>query len=407
MDDARVLLTDHNLVTLGGGLHQKVRPGQEKLARVRTTGHTEDELHCYFRVGVLKVKKCLSVVIMSALKSAFKNIVGSAGTALDNLITASRNALKRSSKVGDDVAAMDSALARQARGDASTLARTTEDAASTADNIADAKVGKIPSNDMPPSGVARVTKQSDTLSKYGITPTKVFAGISATVLASLALARLDATDGVKVSITDITIIDANNVKITYTSPGRNFNPCVNDTFTFYPPPNPDATPTTPDLSIGGDKTVVQVIDGHTIVVRASLTQAGNSRYPAPAPAPASNSPAPAPAPAPAISWGKMTCHSDYENQLAGSIGEAVAFVAGAAAAAIVETGTALTPAAAQVLGAAAGGAAAVLSAGATALTPLANDLFGPILDFFGNFKWWILACCIILCLLFGAFIFIS
>jgi hypothetical protein len=260
---------------------------------------------------------------------------------------------------------------------------------------------------MPPSGVARVTKQSDTLSKYGITSGKVFAGISATVLASLALARLDATDGVKVSITDITIMDANNVKITYTPAGRNFNPCVNDTFTFYPPPNPDATPTTPDLSIGGDKTIVQVIDGHTIVVRASLTQAGNSRYPAPAPAPAPNSPAPAPAPAPAISWGKMTCHSDYENQLAASIGEAVAFVAGAAAAAIVETGTALTPAAAQVLGAAAGGAAAVLSAGATALTPLANDLFGPILEFFGNFKWWILACCIILCLLFGAFLFIS
>jgi len=32
MNDGRVLLTDHDLVALGGGLHQKVRPGQEKLA---------------------------------------------------------------------------------------------------------------------------------------------------------------------------------------------------------------------------------------------------------------------------------------------------------------------------------------------------------------------------------------
>ena len=332
---------------------------------------------------------------MSALKSAFKNIVGSAGAVLDNLITASRNALKRSSKVGDDVAAMDSALARQARGDASTLARTTEDAANTADNIADAKAGKIPTNDMPPSGLTRVTKQSDTLSKYGITSGKVFAGISATVLASIALARLDATDGVKVSITGITILSADKVKITYTPAGRNFNPCVNDTFTFYPPPNPDATPTTPDLSIGGDKTVVQVIDGNTIVIQAALTRAGTSVYPSPAPAPSTNSPAPAPSPA--IAWGKMTCHSDYENQLASSIGEAVAFVAGAAAAAIVETGTALTPAVAQVVAAAAGGAAAVVGAGADALTPLASDLFGPIFDFFEKFKWIIIVICVLLC----------
>ena len=93
----------------------------------------------------------------------------------------------------------------------------------------------------------------------------------------------------------------------------------------------------------------------------------------------------------------MTCHSDYENQLAGSIGEAVAFVAGAAAAAIVETGTALTPAAAQVLDAAAGGAATVLGAGVNALTPLASDLFGPIMDFFEKFKWIIIAICVLFC----------
>jgi hypothetical protein len=343
----------------------------------------------------------------SSLKTAIKGFVGTAGAVLDSVLTASKNVLKRSAKVGSDMAAQGADMARRVRDNFDEFMTSVRTAANKADDITTAKTGKAPLNDMPLSGKPRIDKMKDTLSKYGITPTTVFAGITALTLASLALARLDATDGVKVSITDITIMDANNVKITYTPTGRNFNPCVNDTFTFYPPPNPDATPTTPDLSIGGDKTVVQIIDGHTIVVRASLTQAGNSRYPAPAPAPASNSPAPAPAPAPAISWGKMTCHSDYENQLAASIGEAVAFVAGAAAAAIVETGTALTPAAAQVLGAAAGGAAAVLSAGANALTPLANDLFGPILDFFGNFKWWILACCIILCLGFGAFLFIS
>jgi len=331
------------------------------------------------------------MVIMSSLKSALGAFVKTSGAVLDSVLTASRSVLARSAKVGSDVAAQGAAMARRVRDNFDEFMTSVRTAANKADDITTAKTGKAPLNVMPPSGLARVTKQSDTLSKYGITPTTVFAGITALTLASLALARLDGTDGVKVSITDIKILSADKVQITYTSAGRNFNPCVNDTFTFYPPPNPDATPTSPDLSIGGDKTVVQVIDDNTIVIQAALTRAGTSVYPSPAPAPASNSPAPA------IAWGKMTCHSDYENQLAGSIGEAVAFVAGATAAAIVETGTALTPAAAQVLSAAAGGAATVLGAGVNALTPLASDLFGPIMDFFEKFKWIIIAICVAFC----------
>jgi hypothetical protein len=328
---------------------------------------------------------------MSSLKSALGAFVKTSGAVLDSVLTASRSVLARSAKVGSDVAAQGAAMARRVRDNFDEFMTSVRTAANKADDITTAKTGKAPLNDMPPSGLARVTKQSDTLSKYGITPTTVFAGITALTLASLALARLDGTDGVKVSITDIKILSADKVQITYTPAGRNFNPCVNDTFTFYPPPNPDATPTSPDLSIGGDKTVVQVIDDNTIVIQAALTRAGTSVYPSPAPAPASNSPAPV------IAWGKMTCHSDYENQLAGSIGEAVAFVAGATAAAIVETGTALTPAAAQVLSAAAGGAATVLGAGVNALTPLASDLFGPIMDFFEKFKWIIIAICVAFC----------
>ncbi len=331
------------------------------------------------------------MVIMSSLKSALGAFVKTSGAVLDSVLTASRSVLARSAKVGSDVAAQGAAMARRVRDNFDEFMTSVRTAANKADDITTAKTGKAPLNDMPPSGLARVTKQSDTLSKYGITPTTVFAGITALTLASLALARLDGTDGVKVSITDIKILSADKVQITYTPAGRNFNPCVNDTFTFYPPPNPDATPTSPDLSIGGDKTVVQVIDDNTIVIQAALTRAGTSVYPSPAPAPASNSPAPV------IAWGKMTCHSDYENQLAGSIGEAVAFVAGATAAAIVETGTALTPAAAQVLSAAAGGAATVLGAGVNALTPLASDLFGPIMDFFEKFKWIIIAICVAFC----------
>jgi hypothetical protein len=331
------------------------------------------------------------MIIMSSLKSALGAFVKTSGAVLDSVLTASRSVLARSAKVGSDVAAQGAAMARRVRDNFDEFMTSVRTAANKADDITTAKTGKAPLNDMPPSGLARVTKQSDTLSKYGITPTTVFAGITALTLASLALARLDGTDGVKVSITDIKILSADKVQITYTPAGRNFNPCVNDTFTFYPPPNPDATPTSPDLSIGGDKTVVQVIDDNTIVIQAALTRAGTSVYPSPAPAPASNSPAPV------IAWGKMTCHSDYENQLAGSIGEAVAFVAGATAAAIVETGTALTPAAAQVLSAAAGGAATVLGAGVNALTPLASDLFGPIMDFFEKFKWIIIAICVAFC----------
>jgi len=45
MDDRRVLLTDHHLVATVRRLHQKIGPRQEKLTRVRATGHTEDDLH--------------------------------------------------------------------------------------------------------------------------------------------------------------------------------------------------------------------------------------------------------------------------------------------------------------------------------------------------------------------------
>jgi hypothetical protein len=41
----RVLLRNHNLVSLGGRLHQKVRPAQQKLARVLATRHAKDDLH--------------------------------------------------------------------------------------------------------------------------------------------------------------------------------------------------------------------------------------------------------------------------------------------------------------------------------------------------------------------------
>jgi hypothetical protein len=336
---------------------------------------------------------------MSALKSALKAVPDILG----DLVTAGRNVLKRTPTPGENVVkAGDSLAAKGVKADKAAFKASVVDAGNIGDNVVAGKAGKAPANTMPPpsaSATSRAAAKDSTLAKYGITPTKVFAGISATVMASLALARLDNTDGVKVAITDIKILSADKVQIMYTPAGSNFSPCVNDTFTFYPPPNPDATPTTPDLSIGGDKTVVQVIDGHTIVIQAALTRAGNSVYPspAPAPAPAPDSNSPAPAPAPAISWGKMTCHSDYDNQLGQVLGEAVAFVAGTAAAATVETIGALTPAMSEVLGAAAGGAATVLAGAANALTPLANDLFGPIKEFFDKFKWIIIAICVILC----------
>jgi hypothetical protein len=45
MNDGRVLLTDHDLVALGGGLHQEIGPGQKELSTVGLSGHTEDDLH--------------------------------------------------------------------------------------------------------------------------------------------------------------------------------------------------------------------------------------------------------------------------------------------------------------------------------------------------------------------------
>ncbi len=336
---------------------------------------------------------------MSTLLTALKNLPTSI---LDNIVRSGDDVLKRVARARSGVAdsAANSANAAKAvRANADDFAASTAEGASKFKNITDAKQGTPPANTIPPADAGgalssgRTAAKDSTLAKYGITPTKVFAGVSATVIASLALARLDATDGVKVAITDIKILSADKVQIAYTPASKNFNPCVNDTFTFYPPPNPDATPTTPDLSIGGDKTVIQIIDDNTIIIRAALTRAGNSVYPSPS----AISSSPASAPAPAISWGKMTCHSDYENQLAQGIGEVVAFAAGTAAAAIVQTVGALTPAATEVLGAAAGGAANIISAGLAPLAPIVSDLFAPILDFFDNFKWIIIAICVILC----------
>lgn len=134
---------------------------------------------------------------------------------------------------------------------------------------------------------------------------------SAAVLGGLAGTFLGLTDGVQVHITNIKIQDSSHINVSFNSPpppgGAFFHPCPRDSFHI-----DTSTPTVPDLK-GSTLTITQVSD-NTVILEASITSvAGTSGSSASAPS--------------ADGWGLMTCNSEFGNQLGGTVGDAVKFVA--------------------------------------------------------------------------------
>ena len=148
---------------------------------------------------------------------------------------------------------------------------------------------------------ARNTKLNNILQTVKNNPKKALAGVALTAIGAYAGARLDSTDGVDATITNITKVDGSHIQISYTPPNNLYAPSVNDQLTF------THTATTPSLDGPTRQRITQVIDNSTIVVNASITSNGVAPF------------------------GTMTVHSSFENQVVGSTTEVVATGANAIA----------------------------------------------------------------------------
>jgi len=208
----------------------------------------------------------------------------------------------------------------------------------------------------------------------GWSRTDFIAGVAGVTLITFALASFLATDGARLNINDIVIVDGGLVRVDYNvaSAGdggliSNFVLRVGDYVTFDQP-----TPTSPDLS--GEQQVVQTEGDNTFYIRPSpaLQTAGGLGV---TPASVIGSPAYS-APIGSSYWHQATVSSSYTGQLGGQLTDAVQFAASAAAAVVVTTITTLTPGVVTLAGdaanLAAGVAAAVTPAGINLLTTAAN-----------------------------------
>jgi hypothetical protein len=161
---------------------------------------------------------------------------------------------------------------------------------------------------------ARNTKLGNILKSVKDNPKKALAGVALTAIGGYAAARLDSTDEVQATITNIVINDSSNVQISYTPPSNLFGPTVNDQLTF------TGTHTTPSLDGPTRSRIIEIIDNSTLVVSAQLTSNGVAPF------------------------GTMTAHSSFENQVVGSATEIVATGAQAiagAAGAVIDAGAPL------------------------------------------------------------------
>jgi len=155
---------------------------------------------------------------------------------------------------------------------------------------------------------ARNTKLNNILQTVKNNPKKALAGVALTAIGAYAGARLDSTDSVDATITNITKVDGSHIQISYTPPNNLFGPCVNDQLTF------THTGTTPSLDGPTRQRITKVVDNSTIVVNVGVTSTGVAPF------------------------GTMTVHSSFENQVVGSAvgivatgADAIAQAGGAAA----------------------------------------------------------------------------
>jgi hypothetical protein len=272
------------------------------------------------------------------------------------------------------------------------------------------------------SSSEKLTKASAKAEAKGISSTTYLAGIAGITLVSLSLASWMSTDGARLNINKMSIINTTNgpiVKVEYDVASvndgglmSNFGLRVGDYVEFDQP-----TPTVPNLS--GDQQVVAVEGDHVFYIKPSpmLQTAGGigiiSGVPSPSPvsgAPSGSPMAGAPYGSPAADspygssfWHQATVHSSFTNQMTGQLGDGIsvigaalgttaAAVAGAAANAAAITINALTPAGTQIIGAAANAAGSAFHA----VSPALGGVFCDIVPFLCNSTiWWSL---LVLCI---------
>jgi hypothetical protein len=282
---------------------------------------------------------------------------------------------------------------------ASSEATNLSKSASDVKGEADAFAGK--------SSEDKLTDAENTAASQGWSTTDYLAGIAGITIVSLGLASWTSTNGARLNINDITIVNATTVRVDYdvASVGAgglnsNFALRVGDYISFDQP-----TPTVPDLS--EDQQVVGVEGDHTFYIQPNpmlQTAGGFGLTPAGTPAAPAGTPGYSGAPIGSAFWHQATVHSTMANQLTGQIkdgiqvlGVAVGGVASAAAGAASTVITTLTPAGAELLGAAAGAADAALHA----VSPAVGGAFCDLLPIACNSTlWWsLLALCICLAII--------
>jgi hypothetical protein len=276
------------------------------------------------------------------------------------------------------------------------------------------------------SSADKLTKASAKAEAKGISNTTYLVGIAGFTLVVLALASWSSTDGARLNINRITIINTTNgplVKVEYdvASAGEgglesNFGLRVGDYIEFDQP-----TPTVPNLS--GDQQVVAVEGDHTFYIKPDpmLQTAGGMgiQSASPTPSPRAGTPSGSPTPSPVAGtpsgssmagapfgssfWHGATVHSSFSNQLTGQLTDGIHILGASAGAVTAEVATAvaasttvlittLTPAGVQVIGAAANAAGSAFHA----VSPAIGGAFCDIVPFLCNSTiWWSL---LVLCI---------
>ena len=218
-------------------------------------------------------------------------------------------------------------------------------------------------------GNARAGNMTDA-SGRGWSRTDFIAGVAGVTLITFALASFIATDGARLNINDIIVLNGGLVRVDYdvVSSGdggliSNFVLRVGDYVTFDQP-----TPTSPNLT--GEQQVVQTEGDHTFYIRPNpaLQTAGGLGV---TPASVVGSPAYS-APIGSSYWHQATVSSSFTGQLGGQVTDAVQFLGSAASAVLVTTVNALTPGLVTVATTAANTAANL----AAAVTPAGISLIG-------------------------------
>ena len=256
----------------------------------------------------------------------------------------------------------------------------------------------------------KLTKATQKAEAQGISTSTYVAGIAGITLVSLSLASWISTDGARLNINDITIVNTTSgpiVKVQYDVASvnagglmSNFGLRVGDYVEFDQP-----TQTVPNLT--GDQQVVAVEGDHTFYIKPTppLVTAGGVGI---SPASVTGTPSGVSgAPIGSSYWHGATVHSSFTNQLTGQMSDGISILGAAlgtglavvvTSAATVITG--LTPAGVELLGSVANAAGGAFHA----LTPALGGAFCDIVPFACNSTLWWSVGGICLCLIIVAII---